>query len=187
MRKIIAAEFISLDGVIDTPHETTSQYSSPGLGSVRAAAIDGTDTLLLGRVTYEEMASYWSSRAHEDDPVVAHMSKPKLVVSTTLEHGNGWGPTTIIRGDLVENLIALKQKSGKDILCIGSAQLVRSLLPTGVVDELQLIVYPVIAGRGKSLFSEGDELRLELIESRPLGAGVTYLSYAPKAAAAAGG
>jgi dihydrofolate reductase len=187
MRKVIVAEFISLDGVIDAPHEMTSQYSSSGLESVRAAAIDGTDTLLLGRVTYEEMASYWSSRAQDDDPVAAHMNKPKLVASTTLEHGNGWGPTTIIGGNLVESLTALKQQAGKDILCIGSAQLVRSLLPVGVVDELRLIIYPVIAGRGKRLFSEGVELQLELNESRPLGAGVTYLSYAPRAVEGADG
>lgn len=181
MRKIIAAEFISLDGVIDKAQELTSQYFSPEFGAYLNAGMESTDTLLLGRITYEEMAAHWASRAQDDDPVARHMSKPKLVASTTLEQGNGWGPTTIVGRDLVAELSAIKEQPGKDILCIGSSQLVRSLLPTGVIDELQLIVCPVIFGEGKRLFDEGEELRLRLIESRPFGA-ATFLSYAPEEA-----
>jgi dihydrofolate reductase len=179
VRKIIAAEFISIDGVIENAQALTGTYFSPELGAYLGTGMETTDTLLLGRTTYEEMAPHWGPKADDDDPIATHMSKPKLVASTTLESGNGWGPTTIIGGDLVAELTALKEQPGKNILCIGSGQLVRSLLPTGVVDELQLIVFPVIVGAGKRLFTEGEQLPLQLIESRPLGAGATYLSYAP--------
>lgn len=181
MRRIIAAEFVSLDGVIDKAQELTSQYFSPEFGAYLSAGMESTDTLLLGRITYEEMAAHWASRAQDHDPVARHMSKPKLVVSTTLKQSNGWGPAKIVGHDPVTELSAIKEQPGKDILCIGSGQLVRSLLPTGVIDELQLIVCPVIVGEGKRLFEEGEQLRLRLIESRPFGAAM-FLNYAPEAA-----
>ena len=90
MREVIAAEFISLDGVIDKAQELTSRYFSPQFGAYLNAGMESTDTLLLGRITYEEMSPRWAPKQQDEDPVSRHMSKPKLVASTTLEEGNGW-------------------------------------------------------------------------------------------------
>ncbi|HEV2253347.1 MAG TPA: dihydrofolate reductase family protein, partial [Streptosporangiaceae bacterium] len=98
MRKIIAAEMVTLDGVIDTANQLTGQYFSDELQQYFAAGMAATDALLMGRVTYQEMGPFWAGKAGTDDPVVAHMSKPKYVVSTTLTDTSEWPNSTLING-----------------------------------------------------------------------------------------
>ena len=183
MRKIWAGEFISLDGVIDTANRLTGAYFNDELEQYPGAGMARTDALLLGRVTYQEMAPFWEAKAGTDDPVAAHMSKPKLVVSTTLDHTYDWANSTLIRDNPAEELTAWKHQPGKDIPVIGSASLVRWLLRMNLLDELDLLVFPVIEGRGKRLFSDdGEKASLKLTSSETFGTGVVHLTYRPTTA-----
>jgi len=180
MRKIVAAEFISLDGVIETANQLTSQYFNDELQQYLAAAMASTDALLMGRVTYQEMGPHWQSQAGTDDPVVAHMSKPKYVVSTTLTGTSEWANCTLINSDLAGQLARLKEQPGKDILALGSATLVRWLLPEGLADELDLVVFPFAQGHGKRLFDgDGSQITLNLARSEVFSNGVVHLTYTP--------
>ena len=180
MRKIIAAEMMSLDGVIDTASQLVGQYSSDELQQYFAAGMAGTDALLMGRVTYQEMGPFWAGQAGSEDPVVAHMSKPKYVVSTTLNETSGWANSTLVTGDVAGQLTQLKEQPGKDILAIGSATLVRWLLREGLADELDLLVFPVVVGHGKRLFEgEGSQINLTLANSKAFTTGVVHLTYQP--------
>lgn len=183
MRKIIAGEFISLDGVIDAANQLTGAYFNDELGQYLGSGMARTDALLLGRVTYQEMVPFWADKTGTDDPVTAHMSKPKFVVSATLDHTNDWANSTLIRDNPAAELTTLKQQPGKDILVIGSASLVRWLLRANLLDELDLLVFPVIVGRGKRLFSDdGDKLPLTLTGSETFSTGVVHLTYRPTTA-----
>jgi dihydrofolate reductase len=109
MRKIIAAEFISLDGVIDSANQLTGQYFNDELQQYLAAGMAGTDTLLMGRVTYQEFVPFWADKTGTEDPVAAHMSKPKYVVSTTLADTSEWPNSTLINSNVAEQLTRLKE------------------------------------------------------------------------------
>jgi dihydrofolate reductase len=129
-------------------------------------------------VTYQEMVPFWAGKTGSEDPVAAHMSKPKLVVSNTLDSTDEWPDSTLIRGDLAGQLTRLKQQPGKDILVIGSARLVRWLLSKGLLDELDLLVFPIVMGRGKRLFNDdGDQIPLKLTGSQAFSTGVVHLTY----------
>lgn len=155
MRKIIAGEFISLDGDIESASQLTGQYFTDELGQYLESGMASTDTLLLGRVTYQEMVPFWADKTGSDDPVAVHMSKPKFVVSTTLRSTDEWRDSTLIRSDVAGQLSRLKQQPGKNILVIGSAALVRWLLREGLLDELNLLLFPIVTGGGKRLFDDG--------------------------------
>jgi dihydrofolate reductase len=135
--------------------------------------------MLLGRRTYEEFVSYWPDKTAKDDPYADYINATqKFVVSTTLKSVE-WRNSTLITGDVAEELTKLKQQPGKDIAIIGSPTLVRSLLRDGLVDRLELQLFPVVLGGGKRLFEEGiGELPLELVDSRAYKTGVVSLSYA---------
>lgn len=178
MRKIIASEFMSLDGVIESANQLTAQYFSDEMGQVLGSHMAGTDTLLLGRVTYQEFVPSWADKTGTEDPVAAHMSKPKLVVSTTLDKTTEWPNSTLLRADVSEQLTKLKEQPGKDILVIGSGTLVRWLLGESLLDELDLLVCPVVVGRGKRLFpDDGDQVPLKLTGCQAFSTGVVHLSY----------
>ena len=139
----------------------------------------GADTILLGRRTYEEFAAYWADKGSEVDFADQINNTPKLVASTTLE-SVGWQNSTLIRGDVATELMRLKQEPGKDISITGSGTLVRSLLRDKVLDELRLLVHPIVVGTGKRLFPDGaDRVPLKLLDSRTLSTGVLYLTYEP--------
>jgi dihydrofolate reductase len=178
MRKIIAGEFVSLDGVIDAANQLTGQYFSDELGQYLGSGMASTGTLLLGRVTYQEMVPFWADKTGSDDPVAVHMSKPKLVLSTTLGSTSEWPDSTLIRGDVAGQLSRLKQQPGKNILVIGSATVVRWLLREGLLDQLDLLVFPIVIGRGKRLFDDdGDQLPLKLTGAQAFSSGVVHLTY----------
>jgi dihydrofolate reductase len=182
MRKIITGQFISVDGIIENPNELTGRYFNEELGQYLGSGMVQTDALLLGRVTYQEMVPFWADKTGSEDPVAQHMSKPKYVVSTTLENTDDWAHSTLIRDNPTQELARIKQQPGKDILVIGSASLVRWLLREKLLDELDLLVFPVVVGRGKRLFDDvGETMALTLIGSETFSTGVVHLTYRPAA------
>jgi dihydrofolate reductase len=137
----------------------------------------GSEALLLGRVTYEGFADAWPSR--EGDFADKFNSMPKYVVSSTLDEA-GWSNSTVLKGDLVEAVSKLRQEHDRDIVVHGSAQLVQTLLEHDLVDELRLMVFPVVLGSGKRLFGDTSEKkRLRLVDSKTVGDGVAILVYRP--------
>ena len=179
MRKINAVELVSLDGVMEKPEEWAFAYSNEEMNEANAAGMAASDALLLGRLTYEHLAAYWPHQPGGTPTVDYINSVPKYVASATLEEA-GWNNSTIIREDVAEKIAQLKRQRGKDITILGSGTLVGSLLRDGLLDELRLMVHPVILGGGKRLFEDGYDRRpLELIDSRTFGTGVVYLTYRP--------
>jgi dihydrofolate reductase len=182
MRKIVAGLFVTVDGVVEAADQFTASYMGPEIGQELGAQSAQRDALLLGRQTYQEMSAYWPSQG-TDSPMAAQMNEtPKYVVSTSLHGVEEWQNSTLIKGDPVEELLALKQQPGKNIMSIGSATLVESLLRAGVVDELYMLVFPVVFGRGRRLFdSGGDSVPLTLTECHAFSNGVVKHVYVPTA------
>ncbi len=181
MRKIVAGLFLSLDGVMEAPEQWTGPYMNDELGQEIGSQLAGSDAMLLGRRTYQEFAAVWPHRTSEEFGPVADVMNgiPKYVVSTTLDRAD-WQNSTLIEGDVVAELTRLKQQPGKSIGISGSATLVRSLLRTNLLDELNLLVPPITVGTGRRLFEDWDaRLPLKLERSKALSTGVLCLTYAP--------
>lgn len=183
MRKIVAGLIISLDGVVEAPEKWHYRYFNDESGAAIESQMAASDTMLLGRVTYQEFASYWPNQSSDDMPMADYMNNvPKLVVSTTLDRVE-WQNSTLIGGDVVEELTRLKQQPGKDITITGSITLVQSLLRDGLLDELQLLLHPIVVGSGKRLFEDGnDQTPLDLVDSKTFSTGVVTLTYRPASA-----
>jgi dihydrofolate reductase len=183
MRKILAFLVVTVDGYYEGPNGefdwpvVDEEFNEFGLRQ-----LEEVDTLLFGRVTYEGMAAYWPTpAAQQDDPrVAARMNTlPKLVVSRTLDRTD-WANTRIVKGDVAAELTSLKQQPGKDIAIFGSSDLVVSLLGMGLVDELRIMVHPVVLGAGRSLFRTAPErMQLHLVEAWPFRSGSVLLTYRP--------
>lgn len=185
MRKIIVGEFISLDGVVEAPETWHMSYASPQMFGIMWGLSDSCDTTLLGRVTYEGFAAAFAD-APADSPVAAKMNKNARVVATRTLTELSWGNSRVLDGELVEAVTRLKSAEGRDILTTGSISLVRSLLRAGLVDELHLLVHPVVVGHGQRLFEEGDGLTFDLAEATPLDNGVIHAVYRPASVHSAG-
>ena len=180
MRKIVAGLFLSLDGVAESPDRFVFPYMTDEVGQVVGASMQASDTMLLGRRTYEEWAAYWPDKTAADDPYADYINNvPKQVVSTTLKAPLGWRNSNLIGGDVREQLSQLKQQPGKEIAVTGSISLIGSLLREGLLDELSLLVFPVVVGSGKRLFDGPSQVPLKLIASRTFDNGVLSLRYAP--------
>ena len=182
MRKIVAGLFISLDGVYEAPDQWHFPYWSDEMGAAVGAQMDVTDTMLLGRVTYQEFASFWPQQSSDEVPIADHMNNtPKVVVSETLDSVDEWQNSTLIKGNVAEELTLLKQQPGKNIGITGSGTLVASLLRAGLLDELNLLVHPIVVGKGKRLFAAGEDQPrgLHLVDTKNLPNGVLYLTYTP--------
>ena len=185
MRKILAFLVVTVDGYDEGPNGefdwpvVDEEFNEFGLRQ-----LEEVDTLLFGRVTYEGMASYWPTPAAEqDDPrVAAKMNTlPKLVVSRTLARAD-WANTRILRDDVAAELTRLKRQPGKDIAIFGSSDLVVSLLAMGLVDELRIMVHPVVLGAGRSLFRTAPErIHLQLLSTRAFRSGNVLHTYRPAA------
>jgi dihydrofolate reductase len=184
MRKLVSSFFISLDGVVEAPHDWHFPYFDEEMGAVVGEAIAASDTFLLGRRTYEEWAAFWPQQDPAENPMAAVMNgTPKVVASTTLDAVD-WENATLAEGDLADAVTALKTQPGKSIGMSGSATLVRSLLGHGLVDEMRLLVHPLVVGSGAKLFENGmASVPLELVASRTFATGVLDLTYRPVAAA----
>jgi dihydrofolate reductase len=149
---------------------------------VNAAGMAASDAMLLGRVTYEGLAAFWPNQPAGTPMVDYYINGVrKHVVSGTLEEPLAWNNSVLIKSDeFVEGISELKRQPGKDITIIGSGALVRSLLEEGLLDELRLMVHPVVLGSGKRLFEDrGDRRPLELVDSKAFGTGVQLLAYQP--------
>jgi dihydrofolate reductase len=184
MRKVVASELMSLDGVMESPEEWHFPYFNDEMGEAIGAAMAAADAMLLGRVTYQEFAAFWpsqNSESSEDQEFADYMNNtPKFVVSTTLEEPLEWNNSTLIKGDVAEEVTRLKQQAGGDISITGSGTLVRSLLADDLLDELRLMVHPIVVGSGKRLFEEGGgQKALKLVDSKTFGTDVLYLTYQP--------
>jgi len=181
MRKVVATELVSIDGVMESPEEWAFSYSNDEMEEANASGMAASDAMLLGRVTYQEFASYWPYQNSADQPYTDYLNNtPKYVVSTTLEELVEWQNSTLIKGNVAEEITKLKQQPGKDIGIVGSGTLVRSLLRNDLLDELSLMIHPIVVGNGRRLFKEGgDQKALELVDSKTFGTGVVYLTYQP--------
>ena len=178
MRRVGAWELVSLDGVMERPEEWAFSYSDDEMGEASASGMAASDALLLGRVTYEHLAAYWPNQPGGEPMVDYINSVPKYVVSGTLEEPLAWNNSTIISGNVAEEIARLKRQPGKDITILGSGTLVRSLLRDNLLDELSLMIHPIVVGNGKRLFEDGgDQKALELVDSKAFGTGVLYLTY----------
>ncbi len=179
MRKLVSGLFMSLDGVVESPSSWVGPYFNDELAEWIGAGLPRADAILLGRRTYLEFAELWP-RQGRSTPMGAFLNDTsKYVVSSTLETLD-WGPASLVRGDLVEELSQLKRQPGRNIQIPGSPSLVRSLLRAGLLDELSLGVVPLVVGSGARLFDGlTEQLPLKLIDSRALSAGVLALTYQP--------
>jgi len=166
---------------MESPDQWHFPYFNDEMGRAVGEGFVASDALLMGRVLYEEWAAYWPKQDPEENPVAASMNSiRKYVVSTTLEEPLGWNNTSLIQENVAEELSELKRQPGKDIVISGSGALVRSLLDGGLIDELKLMVHPVVVGSGKRLFEEGEkQTALDLVDSRTFSTGVVYLTYRP--------
>ncbi|MBI5667211.1 MAG: dihydrofolate reductase family protein [Chloroflexi bacterium] len=181
MRKIIACEFLTLDGVMEASEQWQPAYVTEDVAEVMTSHILGADGTLLGRVTYEMFVGYWPLQTHNEFGIADKLnSEPKYVVSSTLQKAD-WNNTTVIKGNVAEEIVRLKQQPGGYIRLVGSATLVQSLTGAGLIDEFWLLVHPLVRGRGRRLFNEAMEtISLKLVEARPFRSGVALLRYQPK-------
>jgi dihydrofolate reductase len=191
MRKIVVSEFVSLDGVIQAPggadEDTEGGFAYGGwtmpywhdeIGANFAQEMSEGDALLLGRKTWQIHGGAFEPMA-EGDPFGDVMNGvPKYVVSKTLTSAAAWQNSTLISGDVVEEVRALKTQPGKNILIDGSSVLIHSLAHHDLIDEYHLLVYPVVLGGGKKVFPNGVRLNLQLLEARPIPSGVVLMRYA---------
>ena len=178
MRKIVGGLFMSLDGVYEAPETWHFPYFNEEMGQIVSDQMEASDTMLLGRRTYEEFAAFWPNQG-DDVPLANEINGVrKLVASTTLQDVD-WHNSELIKGDVPEDLRHRKAEDGKDISLTGSPTVVRSLLDAGVLDELRLLIHPIVVGDGKRLFADGAQVPLRLVSSRTLETGVQYMVYAP--------
>jgi dihydrofolate reductase len=191
MRKLIIAEFITFDGVIQAPggadEDTEGGFKHGGwtvpywhndIGAHFFETFQQADTFLLGRKTWQIHGTAFEPM--KDDPFATALnSVRKYVVSSTLQTASAWRNSTLIRDNVVETIRQLKQQPGKDILVDGSSVLTQVLAQNDLVDEYRLHVYPLVLGGGKRLFPAGKRLNLTLLESNPLPTGVVYMRFQP--------
>lgn len=199
MRKIVVSEFMSLDGVVQAPggkeEDTEGGFAYGGwtfpywhddIGEHIAQAMSESDTMLLGRKTWQIHAGAWEPMEPGDPFADALNAMPKYVVSTTLTDASAWRNSTLIKDNIVERVRALKEQPGKNISVDGSSTLVHSLAQNDLVDEYSLLVYPLTLGGGKRLFADGQRTDLRLVETRPFPTGVVLMRYVVERAAADG-
>ena len=179
MRKVIASLFSTLDGVVEAANEWQFAFDDE-MGAAMSRALEEQDAVLLGRVTWTEWAGYWPTST--DEPFATWINRtPKYVASTTLDSVDEWANSTLISGSLADFVTELRQQDGGTIGTAGSPTLVRSLFDAGLLDELTLLIHPVVAGGGrKRLFADDAALtKLELVECQPTSSGVLIATYRP--------
>jgi dihydrofolate reductase len=186
MGQIVASEFVSLDGVIEDPAGDEGFRLGGWVGEIKGreeadkVKLDEalrTDALLLGRRSYEFFAARWPSRGGELADRLN--SLPKYVVSSTLKDPD-WNNSTVLKGDVVNEVSKLKQELNGEIVVYASFELVRTLIEHDLVDELRLMIYPVVLGAGERLFGEtSDKKPMRLVDTQTVGDGVAFLTYEP--------
>ncbi len=184
---------LTLDGVMQAPgrpeedlrgdfeHGGWAQpYFDEVMGSIAAEGIAKGGSLLLGRRTYEDLAAFWPTQS-DDNPFTAVMNDfQKYVASTTLEEPLSWNKSTLLKGDAAEAVAALKEQPGKDLVVLGSGELVQSLMRRRLIDEYVLLIHPLILGSGRRLFTDGgSSAELRLVDTKTTTTGVVIATYQP--------
>jgi dihydrofolate reductase len=183
MRKILFFMLTSLDGYFEGPNHDLGWHNvDDEFNDFSIEQLDSVDTLLFGRVTYEMMASFWSSSyAIETDPIVAEKmnGKPKIVFSRTLSSAD-WQNTRLVKTNFAAEISKLNQQPGKDLIIFGSSDLAVTFLQAGLLDEIRVMVNPILIGNGKPLFKDLDrQLKLKLLKTRAFHNGNILLYYEP--------
>jgi dihydrofolate reductase len=186
MRKVVAAEYLTVDGVMTDPGGVgeieyggwSNPYFNDELAKNQSDQLFASDALLLGRVTFEGFAAAWPSMEESEGEFAVRMNAlPKFVASRSLKEPLAWNGR-LLKGDLAEEVATLKEQPGQDLLIYGSGELVNALHPLGLIDEYRLMVFPVTLGMGKHLFQAGSNKRdLKLSETRVTSTGVAVLTY----------
>ncbi len=186
MRKVVAAEYVTLDGVTEDPGPSggfekrgwTVPYWNDELLKSQSDLLSASDALLLGRVTYEEFAAAWPLRS--GDPFTDRMnSLPKFVASKTLKGPLKWN-ATLLKGDVADEVAKLKKQAGQNLLIYGSGALVNTLIQRNLIDMYQLMIYPIVLGSGERFFRDGVGTTLSLSDAKTTAAGVAVLTYVPR-------
>jgi dihydrofolate reductase len=183
MRKLIVANHVSIDGFFAGPNGELDWFvRDDQLAKYAAEQLKDKDALLLGRVTYQLFASYWPTpAAYEDNPILAPMLNDitKIVFSRTLDQAE-WNNSRLIKENMAEEVLKLKEQSGKDMVILGSGSIVSALTRLGLIDEYELMVNPVILGRGRLQFDGLDSrFKMKLIKAETLSSGIVILGYRP--------
>jgi dihydrofolate reductase len=193
MTRVVVNNSLTLDGVMQAPgrpdedlrggfeHGGWAQpYFDEVMATVAAEGIAKGGALLFGRRTYEDFASFWPKQS-EDSPFTAVLNNfQKYVASTTLEEPLSWSNSTLLEGDAAEAVAGLKERPGKDLVVLGSGELVRSLMRRNLVDEYVLLIHPLILGSGRRLFADGGSFAaLRLVDTKTTTTGVVIATYQP--------
>jgi dihydrofolate reductase len=181
MSRIVITEFLSLDGVMEDPRWTFEFDRGPEGDKFKLDELFASAAMLLGRITYEHFAQAWPSMTDEEGFADRMNTMAKYVVSGSLPDADvTWGDTTVLRGDPVAEVRALRERPGGDLLVAGSGQLARMLISEGLFDELRLMVFPVILGAGIRLFPDGNtRARLSLASAQQIRDGIMLMTYQP--------
>jgi dihydrofolate reductase len=194
MRKVIVNEFLSLDGVMQAPGDPDEDrsggfehggwqlpYFDDDFAKVAFKGMTETDGYLFGRRTYQIMAAYWPTQP-DDVPFAASLNGlPKYVASTTLSEPLEWRNSTLLKGDVAKAVAELKEQPGKNLVVLGSGELVQTLMKSDLVDEYGLMINPIVLGSGKRLFRDGSaRLPLRLVRSMTTSTGVLVATYEPE-------
>jgi dihydrofolate reductase len=192
MSNIIVFESLTLDGVMQAPGRPdedlrggfrhggwATPYADPALGRVAGESMASTSGLLLGRRTYEDFYAVWPNRT--DNPFTAVLNNTqKYVASTTLKEPLAWSNSTLLKGDVPEAVAGLKAQPGKDIVVLGSGELVQTLMQHNLVDQYVLLIHPLVLGSGRHLFADGSAFAtLRLVDTRTTTTGVVIATYQP--------
>lgn len=191
MRKVIVSEFLSLDGVMQAPggpdEDRSGGFAYGGwqrpyfddlFAGVVFEAMAETGGFLFGRRTYEIMAAYWPSQPDEDPFAAVLNGLPKYVASTTLSEPLEWRNSTLLQGDVAKAVAELKEQAGKNLVVLGSGELVQTLMENDLVDEYGLMINPIVLGSGQRLFQDGSaKLPLRLVDSKTSSTGVLIATY----------
>jgi len=189
--KLIVGAFLSLDSVMQAPGGPAEDreggfdlggwlvpYADEDMGTFMVESITSTDAFLLGRKTYEIFAAHWPKVTDENDPIATSLnSKPKYVASRTLDQVD-WNNSTLLKGDVAEAVAELKRQPGGDLQTQGSGELIQTLMRHDLVDEYRLLVYPVVLGKGKRLFRDGNvPAALRLVDTKTTSSGIAIHTY----------
>lgn len=176
MSKIVASEYVTLDGVMDEPGQWSFPFWNEEASTFKHDELFASDALLLGRVTYEGFARAWPTMEGTGDYGERMNSMPKYVASTTLSEVE-WN-ASLIKGPITDEVSKLKQQAGQDVLIFGSGELLQTLMRHDLIDEYRLMVHPIVLGSGKRLFREGGaSAKLELVNIVPTTTGVVIATY----------
>jgi len=179
--RLVATEYLSFDGVFEEPGHWSGPWFNEEAQQFKWNELQAADAQLLGRKTYQGFAAAWPTMEGVGEFGEKMNTMPKYVVTSTLKKLD-WSGSKILNGDVVEEVEKLKQKPGRDLLLAGSGQLFNTLMKANLIDAYRFMVHPVVLGRGRKLFADGNEKRaLDLKESRTLATGIVILEFAPAA------